>query len=73
MTAVIECTGEKGDSTGSSQQEKQEDDISPPLLGQLPLANPYLLGCDTEITDALFEGDPGSIYVVKCPDGCREF
>lgn len=70
MTAVITCEGQSGDTTGSSQQEQEPAYPKRPLLGQLPLANPYLIDCSTKLDDYMFQGDPGSIYVVYCPSGC---
>ena len=35
------------------------------------MANPYTVGCDTRISnEMMFEGDPGSIYIVSCPGSC---
>jgi len=33
MTAVMECEGEKGDSSGLNQKPKPDDAITKPLLG----------------------------------------
>lgn len=66
---VIDCEG-SGNPSGKESIEAVP--AQPPLLGMLPLATPYLLGCDTRISDDMFQGDPGSIYIAKCPNDCQK-
>lgn len=71
MTAMLECEG-NGDNTGQSQKELDQGNTKKPLLGQLPLANPYFINCETTPDEYLFTGDPGSIYLAFCEDECKE-
>jgi len=71
MTAMMECTG-NGDNSGHSQKIDKTSNTKKPILGQLPLANPYFINCETVPDEFLFSGDPGSIYVGFCEDGCKD-
>jgi len=44
----------------------------PPKTGHLALPPIIEVTCATQGSDALFRGDPGSIYMVKCPESCNE-
>jgi hypothetical protein len=71
LTAMAECDGDDGDNSGSSQKDDAAGSTKKPLLGQLPMANPYFINCETLPDEFLFAGDPGSIYVVYCENGCK--
>lgn len=68
---IIQCSGNGGDPTGKSQN-KDYNKIGPPYLGKLPLMPIVTAKCETKGSESIFRGDPGSIYLVNCPDGCQK-
>ena len=54
LTAMIECEGDKGDSSGESQRTTETVTKVIPTLGILPLPNPYLLNCYSLLLKVLF-------------------
>ena len=65
---ILKCTG-LGDSSGKSQNEVKPKVITP-LIQKLPLQPIYSAKCDTTPRDIYFRGDPGSVYIVNCPNYC---
>ena len=67
---VIICDGIKGDPSGKSQYIKKGP-IPLPKLSKLgiPTRN---INCDTKGYELFFRGDPGSIYLVNCPENCGD-
>jgi hypothetical protein len=66
---VIKCKKGRGDPSGQSQWKKS---IQPkPELGKLPLPD-FELTCETLGTNPFFRGDPGSIFIIKCPKLCKK-
>ena len=67
---VIECEGKDGDISGKSQYIKKLP-VPPPKLSKLGL--PFRpIDCNLMGYELMFRGDPGSIYAVKCPNGCQD-
>ena len=66
---IITCKGDAGDPTGESQKNSNSK-IGPPLLGKLPLIPVINAECDTKEDEKIFRGDPGSIFLVNCPEKC---
>jgi hypothetical protein len=65
---VIACEGEKGDTSGKSQYMPKP--ITPsPELGKLGLPK-NKIDCTFKGTNPIFRGDPGSVFLVKCPANC---
>lgn len=65
---VVECEG-SGDPSGKSQKSNKQL-ISKPQLGKLPLVPIIKADCQTTGQDMVFRGDPGSVFIVQCPQGC---
>ena len=66
---IIQCSG-NGDTTAKSQK-KGYNTIGPPYLGKLPLVPIINLKCDTKGSESILRGDPGSIFLLNCPEGCK--
>jgi hypothetical protein len=66
---VLKCFGKKGDTTGSSQYMPKVANL-PPQLKKLGLPY-YSIHCETKGNHFNFRGDPGSVYLVECPPGCK--
>lgn len=69
---IVECMGEGGDGTGRSQRVAGGTE-NVPMLGKLPLLPIIKVECKTKAEEKVFRGDPGSIFLVNCPEGCGEF
>lgn len=67
---IIQCSGSGGDTTAKSQK-KGYHTIGPPYLGKLPMVPIVNLNCDTKGSESIFRGDPGSIFLLNCPEGCK--
>ena len=65
---VIACEGEKGDTSGKSQYMPKPL-TSAPELGKLGLVK-NRIDCSIKGTDPIFRGDPGSVFLLKCPANC---
>jgi len=39
-------------------------------LGRLPIAPIIQVDCNTKGNEPILRGDPGSVYLVECPEGC---
>jgi len=66
---VLICLGMKGDPSGKSQYFKKIPQ-PPPQLGKLTFPH-RSVDCDIKGHDVMFRGDPGSIYIVTCPQVCE--
>lgn len=70
---MVKCDGKDGDTSGVRPAPDTPSEKTPgPKLGNLPLSNPYKLTCETTLNQLDFPGDPGSIYLANCPEGCKE-
>ena len=67
---IIDCDG-AGDPSGRSQK-KGANSIASPALGKLPLIPIINADCQTRGNEELFRGDPGSIFLINCPESCIE-
>jgi hypothetical protein len=67
MDLIIECRGGDGDPTAEKQLKKKV--INPPSLGKLPIPD-FNIDCQTKSNNGMFRGDPGSVFIVKCPNDC---
>lgn len=61
-----------GDGTGRSQRVSGGAE-KVPMLGKLPILPIVKVECKTKSEEKVFRGDPGSIFLVNCPEGCSEF
>ena len=67
---LLVCHGLKGDITGKSQYQQSVVN-PPPALGKLGMLK-IKATCGTLGTDPRLRGDPGSIYIIKCPKDCHK-
>jgi hypothetical protein len=67
---ILKCSGSKGDITGKSQYKNPVVN-PPPALGKLGMLK-IKATCATLGTDPRLRGDPGSIYIIKCPKDCHK-
>ena len=65
---MIECKG-AGDPTGETQKEYFKHKATTKFYQKLPLAPIFKATCETKGTQAAFQGDVGSVYLVECPEG----
>lgn len=64
---ILKCNG-VGDPTGKSQYILNPI-TSKPQLGKLALPK-HIISCDTRAKSQIFRGDPGSVFIVQCPNSC---
>ena len=67
---IIQCSGIEGDLTANSQK-KGFKTMGPPYLGKLPMIPIINAKCDTKGSESLLRGDPGSIFLINCPENCK--
>lgn len=67
---IIQCEGLEGDPTAKSQK-KGYNTIGPPYLGKLPMMPIINANCETKGSESIFRGDPGSIFLINCPENCK--
>ena len=67
---IIQCSGNEGDPTAKSQK-KGYNTIGPPYLGKLPMIPIISAKCDTKGSESILRGDPGSIFLINCPENCK--
>lgn len=70
LDVVLECQGTKGDVSGDSQYKIPVSN-SPQKGGKLGYSD-HKIDCETRGNDIRFRGDPGSVYIVKCPKNCTK-
>jgi len=69
LDVVLKCEGNKGDYTGKSQAPGKNMIESRPALGKLTMIK--LKGdCKLKGNSLKLRGDPGSVYIIKCPAHC---
>lgn len=65
---LVSCEGTNGDPSGKSQLPKVE--ATAPQFGKLPLLPIVSAKCNTKFNEPIFRGDPGSIFLINCPENC---
>jgi hypothetical protein len=71
---IIECIGDSmGDGTGRSQRMAGKMEEKRPMLGKLPLLPIIKVECKTKAEEKIFRGDPGSVFLINCPEGCADY
>ena len=65
---VVKCLG-NGDPSGKSQNIREVKTLKP-SQEILPMPPIYNASCVSTLKDLYFRGDPGSIFMVKCPASC---
>lgn len=71
LDVVLRCDGNNGDFSGNSQLKNKISKEAPPALGRLTAVK-LKVDCRTTGQDKRFRGDPGSLYLVSCPSGCKD-
>jgi len=68
MDVMVLCSGGVGDNTGMAQNKRATVSMKPKLGGRLPYPPTQEVDCEKTLDE--YEGDPGSIFIFKCPPGC---
>jgi len=69
LDVVLRCEGQRGDPTGKSQIPGSSLIEAPPALGKLTMIK-LKADCKLKGNNVKLRGDPGSLYIVKCPAHC---
>lgn len=68
LDVVLRCEGQRGDPSGKSQMGGNSIE-SPPALGKLTMIK-LKADCKFKGNNMKLRGDPGSVYIIKCPAHC---
>ncbi len=69
LDVVLRCEGTRGDPTGKSQIPGSNLIESPPALGKLSMIK-LKADCKFKGNNMKLRGDPGSVFIIKCPAHC---